>query len=149
MFPVMGGFSLLKFLLKYWKQIGIILISLIICAGLIGFGMRYQGLIKDKEILELNLKKELEKSFEKDKVISTLESELDYVRQADQSYKSLLQEIQRTHVVIQDKYETIMGKIDNAKIELNEKGTISKPYVIINSGVPTDYKQLTTENNSN
>ena len=124
--------------IKYWKPIAISIIAITLVSALIGLGIHYQALKGKQEVYVLDVKR-LEQVIEASKNENiSLKETIIQLKKTNDNYVLLLSEIQRNRTLIQSHYNLYMEKIKNAEIPLNNKGTLSQPYVVIPSGVPPE-----------
>lgn len=137
--------SIALFFARNWKPILIGVIILALCAGLIGFGMRYQSLKGQKELLgqkivslESTLEQKNQKILARDERIKTLKLANDITKDSLADYVELFQLLQVKRNELQIKYNGLLEEVNDAVIPTNTKGTISEPYIVISGGVPKE-----------
>lgn len=121
-----------------WKIIIIAIIVLILAGGLIYTGVKYQSAIGQVETMQETLnsnKKDLES---KDREIRNLTANLTDMEKNNGHYVETITKIQMEKNRLQIRYNELMEKIRNAKLEVGKNGVIAAPYVVIPAGVPVE-----------
>lgn len=153
----MEPISIVSFILKNWKVIlGTVIFIAIIGVG-IGAGIHYKGLVDNKAVMTSQLEKkdvELKNLSDdikaKDAQIDTLVIGKDKAEKDNSEYVKTIARLQKSRNDIQGKYNELLERINNVKLPLNDKGTLSEPVVLIDAGLPVEYIKLkqSTGNNS-
>jgi len=114
-----------------WK---LILIGLTIIAILVTgfvFHAKYKNALSEVETLKKDIK------IEKLEVVR-LTASLKDANESNTMYIDTLGKIQTEKNRIQFKYNELMERIRNAKLEVDKNGTIANPYTVIPGGVPVE-----------
>lgn len=137
------------FALKFWKEIFIVLIVISLVASAYGFKVHYDGLKADKLKLTSEIAVLKDDIGEFSSTITGLDMKMRETNADITRYINTIKKLQHITNEIQSKYNTLLEKIDNVKLPLNNNGTLSKPVILIHPGLPSEYLEFkATQGNS-
>lgn len=144
----MGGIGVI--LLRNWKPIAVGLIILSLCAALIGFGMRYEGLKSDRDAaialvdgLEETISKRNDDIKVRDDRILILKTANNKQKEELKIYIKLLDKIQVSKNDLETRYNELMEIINDQVIPTTD-GSVTEPFIVIPGGVPPEATLSTT-----
>jgi hypothetical protein len=138
------------FLLRNWQAISIGVILIAMLGGGAYVGVHYKGLLDDKKVSEQKIA-QLERDINDfDAAIVRLNKTMKENSADLDRYINTIKRLQNITNDIQERYNSLLEKMNNAKLPLNDNGTLSEPVILIHPGLPQEYRDLkASKRNSN